>query len=62
MKNKGLTKTKFPGMYLDKSLDEKYKGKVIFKEKLDLANRMLKIQGVPESAKKHSEPLSKNKG
>jgi hypothetical protein len=54
MKNKGLKKTKFPGIYIDKSLDEKYKGKIIFKEKLDEANRMLKTYGVPESAKKHS--------
>lgn len=54
MKNKGLKKTKFPGVYLDKSLDEKYKGKVIFQEKLDEANRTLKRVGVPKSAKKHS--------
>lgn len=52
MNNKNLNK--YPTIKIDKSLDEKYKGKVVFKEKLDEANRMLKIAGVPKSAKKHS--------
>jgi hypothetical protein len=46
MKKKGLKKTKFPGVYIDKSLD-KYNDKVIFKEKLDKANEMLRTYGVP---------------
>ena len=54
MNKKGLKKTKFPGVYLDESLDKKYEGKVIFKEKLDMANKMLKTYGVPKSAKKDS--------
>jgi hypothetical protein len=54
MNKKGLKKTKFPGIFLDESLDKKYEGKVIFKEKLDEANRVLKTVGVPKSAQKHS--------
>jgi hypothetical protein len=54
MNKKGLIKTKYPGIYIDKSLDKKYEGKVIFKEKLDEANRTLKRVGVPKSAQKHS--------
>jgi hypothetical protein len=54
MNKKGLKKTKFPGIYIDESLDKKYEGKVIFKEKLDEANRVLKTVGVPKSAKKPS--------
>jgi hypothetical protein len=54
MKNKGLKKSKYPGIYIDTTLDEKYKGKVIFKEKLDEANRVLKTYGVPKSARKPS--------
>jgi hypothetical protein len=50
--NKDLNK--YPGIIIDKSLDKKYKGKVVFKEKLDEANRVLKIAGVPKSAKNHS--------
>jgi hypothetical protein len=53
MKNKGLNNLKNPVVRIDKSL-EKYKGKVIFKEKLDMANKMLKTYGVPKSAKKPS--------
>jgi hypothetical protein len=54
MKNKGLKKTKFPGIYIDKTLDEKYKGKVLFPKKLEMANKMLKAYGVPKSAEKQS--------
>jgi hypothetical protein len=54
MNKKGLKKTKFPGVFLDESLDKKYEGKVLFKEKLDMANKMLKTYGVPKSAQKHS--------
>jgi hypothetical protein len=50
MKNKDLKKTKYPGIYIDTTLGEKYKEKVIFKEKLDKANEMLKTYGVPKSA------------
>lgn len=49
MNKKGLIKSKYPGVYIDKSL-EKYKGQVIFKEKLDMANKMLTTYGVPKSA------------
>ncbi|MCS3800525.1 hypothetical protein [Niastella sp. OAS944] len=55
MKNKGLIKPKYPGIYIDKTLDEKYAGKVLFKEKLDEANRVLKTYGVPKSAQVPSE-------
>ena len=51
--NKDLNNLKYPVIKIDKSLDEKYKGKVVFKEKLDLANKMLKAYGVPKSAEKH---------
>ena len=44
-------KSKVPFVRIDKSLD-KYKGKVIFKDKLDEANRTLKIVGLPKSKKK----------
>ena len=54
MNTKGLKKTKYPGVYIDKSLDEKYNGKVFFQEKLDEANRVLKTYGVPKSAQKKS--------
>lgn len=53
MNKKGLKKTKYPGIRINKS-PEKYKGKVIFKEKLDEANRVLKTVGVPKSAQKDS--------
>jgi hypothetical protein len=54
MKNKDLNTLKNPVVRIDKSLDKKYEGKVIFKEKLDMANKMLKTYGVPKSAKKPS--------
>jgi hypothetical protein len=53
MGTKNLNRLSLPIIRIDKSL-EKYKGKVIFKEKLDEANRVLKIVGVPKSVKKHS--------
>jgi hypothetical protein len=53
MNTKSLNRLKHPIVHIDKSLD-KYKGKVIFKEKLDEANRVLKTVGVPKSAKKQS--------
>jgi len=54
MNNKDLNKLRYPVIKIDKSLDDKYKGKVFFKEKLDEANSVLKTYGVPKSAKKHS--------
>jgi hypothetical protein len=53
-------KSKVPKLKIDKSLDQ-YVGKVIFKEKLEEANRVLKRVGVPnpETAKKYSESISK---
>ncbi len=53
MKKKDLDSIKNPVFIIDKSLD-KYNGKVIFKEKLDEANRTLKTYGVPKSAQKKS--------
>jgi hypothetical protein len=38
---------------IDNSL-EKYKDKVLFKDKLDKANEMLKTTGLPKSKKQHS--------
>jgi hypothetical protein len=52
MKLKGLNKSKSPVVRVDKSL-EKYKGKVLSKEKLDKANEMLRTIGLPKS-RKHS--------
>lgn len=49
MDNKDINNIKHPVVTIDKSLD-KYNGKVIFKEKLDKANEMLKTYGVPKSA------------
>lgn len=57
MKNKDLNSIKHPVITIDKSLD-KYNGKVIFKEKLDEANRVLKTYGVPKSAQKPPEKNS----
>jgi hypothetical protein len=50
MKKNNLNSLKYPGIRIDKSLDEKYKDQVIFKEKLDMANKMLTTYGVPKSA------------
>jgi hypothetical protein len=50
MDNKDINNIKHPVVIIDKSLDEEYNGKVIFKEKLDEANRMLTTYGVPKSA------------
>ncbi|WP_188933879.1 hypothetical protein [Puia dinghuensis] len=50
MKMKGLNKRKSPVVHIDNSL-EKYKGKVLSKEKLDKANDMLKTIGLPKSRK-----------
>lgn len=47
---KGLNKDKSPVVRIDNSL-EKYRGKVISKEKLDKANDMLKTTGLPKSGK-----------
>lgn len=54
MKNKGLDNIKHPVVTVDKSLD-KYNGKVIFKEKLDKANKMLTTYGVPKCAQTPAE-------
>jgi hypothetical protein len=53
MKKKNLDSIKKPVFRIDKSLD-KYNDKIIFKEKLDEANRVLKTYGVPKSAQKPS--------
>jgi hypothetical protein len=50
MKVKQLNKGKLPVIRIDKSL-EKYKGKVLFKEKLEKANEMLKTIGLPKPKK-----------
>jgi hypothetical protein len=49
-KDSKIDSVKHPVYTIDRSLDEKYKGKVLFKEKLDEANRVLKTYGVPKSA------------
>lgn len=53
MNKKEINTIKNPVVTIDKSLD-KYNGKVIFKEKLDKANYMLKTYGVPKVAQKPS--------
>ena len=50
MKVRELNKSKLPVVRVDKSL-EKYKDKVLFKDKLDKANDMLKTVGLPKSRK-----------
>jgi hypothetical protein len=52
MKVRELNKSKLPVVRVDKSL-EKYKDQVLFKDKLDKANDMLKTIGLPKS-RKHS--------
>jgi len=52
MKPKASDKNKSPIVRMDKSL-EKYKDKVLFKDKLDKANEMLKTIGLPKT-RKHS--------
>jgi hypothetical protein len=52
MKGKDLNKSKLPVVRIDNSL-EKYKDKVLFKDKLDKANEMLKTVGLPKSRKQH---------
>jgi hypothetical protein len=48
---KEFDKSYLPIIHIDKSLDAKYKGKVIFKEKLDEANKTLKRVGLPKTKK-----------
>jgi len=43
-----LNKAKLPIVIIDKAL-EKYKTKVLFKEKLDKANEVLKTVGLPKN-------------
>ena len=50
MKVKDLNKSKLPVVRIDNSL-EKYKDKVLFKDKLDKANEMIKTVGLPKSRK-----------
>jgi len=50
MKARELNKSKLPVVRIDKSL-EKYKDKVLFKDKLDKANDMLKTVGLPKTRK-----------
>jgi hypothetical protein len=52
MKARELNKNKLPVVRIDKSL-EKYKDQVLFKDKLDKANNMLKAVGLPKT-RKHS--------
>ena len=52
MKARESNKSKLPVVRIDKSL-EKYKDKVLFKDKLDKANDMLKTVGLPRT-RKHS--------
>jgi len=47
-----LNKGKSPIVRIDNTL-EKYKDKVLFKEKLDKANEILKTTGLPKSRKQH---------
>lgn len=51
MKWKASDKIMAPVIQIDKSL-ERYKGKVIFKEKLEEANKTLKAVGLPKAFKK----------
>jgi len=53
MKVKELNKSKLPVVRIDNSL-EKYKDKVLFKDKLDKANEMLKTTGLPKSRRQHN--------
>jgi hypothetical protein len=50
MKAKELNKSKLPVIRIDNSL-EKYKDQVLFKDKLDKANEMLKTVGLPTPRK-----------
>jgi hypothetical protein len=50
MKIKGSNKGKSPVVSIDNSL-EKYRGKVISKDKLEKANDMLKTTGLPKPGK-----------
>ena len=50
VKAKEIHKSKLPAVRIDKSL-EKYKDKVLFKDKLDKANDMLKTVGLPKTRK-----------
>ena len=52
MKVNELNKSKLPVVRIDNSLG-KYKDQVLFKDKLDKANEMLKTIGLPKS-RKHS--------
>jgi hypothetical protein len=52
MKGKELNKSKVPVVRIDNSL-EKYKDKVLFKDKLDKANEMLKTIGLPKPMNQH---------
>ena len=52
MKVKELNKSKLPVVRIDNSL-KKYKDKVLFKDKLDKANEMLKTTGLPKPKKQH---------
>jgi hypothetical protein len=52
VKSKDQNKSKLPDIRIDKSL-EKYKDQVLFKDKLDKANEMLKTVGLPKT-RKHS--------
>ena len=51
MNIKQLNKSKLPVVQIDKSL-EKYKDKILFPEKLEKANAMLKTVGLPKQKKR----------
>lgn len=53
MKAKELNTNKVPVVRIDSSL-EKYKDKVLFKGKLEKANEVLKMTGLPKSGRQHS--------
>jgi hypothetical protein len=55
MEERGMSLKKSKPLFvrMDSSL-EKYKDEVLFKDKLDKANEMLKITGIPKSRKQHS--------
>lgn len=51
MNKNDINNIKYPVVKIKKSLDE-YNDKIIFKEKLDKANEMLRTYGVPKDAQK----------
>ena len=53
-----LNKSKIPPVKINKKLD-RFKGKVLFKEKLEMANKLLNKAVLPETAKdKKQKPVT----